>query len=33
MINFVMGLFIGAMLSFLSMVAILNYLMDRYDKR
>lgn len=33
MTNFVMGLFIGAMLSFLSMVAILNYLMDRYDKR
>lgn len=32
MFNFVMGLFIGAIISWTSMVAILNYLMDRYDK-
>lgn len=31
--KFVVGLFIGAILSFGVMVAILNYLIDKYDQR
>jgi len=33
MMDFVIGLFIGAIISWVSMVLILNYLMDKYGKR
>lgn len=33
MLDFVMGLFLGAIISWVSMVLIINHLMDRYDKR
>ncbi len=31
--DFIMGLFVGAVISWISMAAILRYLMDRYAKR